>query len=204
MLRTIRECWDVIENWQGFRTDAFLKSLLSGISADDLIRLEDRLDCFLPTSFRQSLLIHEGETGETVGLFCCNSLLASDAILQMSQAFIRLLDEAPSWDLPIATYGCVRADYWHPKWIPFTNASGNPFYALDLYPAEGGAVGQVILVDDDSFSRSVVAESYLEWLSRYCDALDGGRIEQPTDDSILYIDGQGVLSLASRFSGGHD
>jgi cell wall assembly regulator SMI1 len=61
----------------------------------------------------------------------------------------------------------VRDDWWNPRWIPFTHDGGGNHLCLDLDPAEGGAVGQVISMWHDSGERAVQGHSFGEWFGRW-------------------------------------
>ena len=61
----------------------------------------------------------------------------------------------------------VKKRYSSPDWIPFATDGGGNSLAVDLDPAPGGTVGQVIVIGSDEDLRRVIAPSVLELL-RLC------------------------------------
>lgn len=57
----------------------------------------------------------------------------------------------------------VLKRYTHAAWIPFAQDGGGNAYALDLAPAEGGTVGQVIVIGPDEDFRRVLAPSLTQF-----------------------------------------
>ena len=68
--------------------------------------------------------------------------------------------------LPVAADAGVRAQAWHPGWLPLTHDGAGTLAALDLAPAEGGQAGQVILVDAEGGRRRRLGRDLADWLAR--------------------------------------
>lgn len=60
----------------------------------------------------------------------------------------------------------VYREYWRPGWLPISVDGGGNSYAVDLSPAPGGTVGQIILLGPDEDQRRVLAPSLLAWLKQ--------------------------------------
>jgi cell wall assembly regulator SMI1 len=58
----------------------------------------------------------------------------------------------------------VQKKWWIPEWVPVTYDGAGNHHVIDLAPAPGGTYGQVLSFWHDDDSRTVVAESFLEWL----------------------------------------
>lgn len=86
----------------------------------------------------------------------------------------------------------VRAAWVHPGWLPLTDDGGGNHVCVDLDPAPGGAVGQVIVVLADHPRRSVLAPSWTDFLEGLVDALEGGRLVATEDRGRFF----GVLRKA--------
>lgn len=53
----------------------------------------------------------------------------------------------------------VRRHWWNPKWIPFTRSEDHHF-CMDFDPAKGGKAGQVLMFDNGSPRRDLLAPSF--------------------------------------------
>ncbi len=58
----------------------------------------------------------------------------------------------------------VQKKWWIPEWVPVTYDGAGNHHVLDLAPANGGTYGQILSFWHDDDARTVVAESFLEWL----------------------------------------
>jgi|GEM_PF-1500313 len=56
----------------------------------------------------------------------------------------------------------LRAAGWHRLWVPFVDLAGGNYLAVDLAPAPGGSVGQIINVGRNQDYRFVLADSISE------------------------------------------
>lgn len=59
-------------------------------------------------------------------------------------------------------------------WIPIADDGNNNHCCLDLNPAAGGHVGQIIKVWNESHLRTVHSKSFREWLAVFADLLEVG------------------------------
>jgi cell wall assembly regulator SMI1 len=59
----------------------------------------------------------------------------------------------------------VLREYWHPGWLPIAVDGGGNHYGIDLSPAPGGRVGQVILFGPDEDERRVLAPDVISFLT---------------------------------------
>ncbi|MEH2143178.1 SMI1/KNR4 family protein [Nostoc sp.] len=63
-------------------------------------------------------------------------------------------------------------DWWSPLWIPLTYDGAGNHDCLDLAPAKGGKVGQIIQMWHDEGERELVASSFQNWLEEYATGLE--------------------------------
>lgn len=75
----------------------------------------------------------------------------------------------------ISVRGPVKPHIFSRHWIPFTTSEGAVHRYIDLDPAPGGKVGQVIQSYPEACSHEVLAESLAEYLGQYADRLEAGR-----------------------------
>ena len=59
-----------LENWLGQYFPEVLSDLNPGCSNQEISKLENRLNCRLPEDFKDFYRWHNGQKGDTTGLFC--------------------------------------------------------------------------------------------------------------------------------------
>jgi cell wall assembly regulator SMI1 len=146
-----------------------------GLSSDDLnppatdaeiATLAQQLGVTLPADYVQVLKQHNGQRGLADGLFDGQEFLSAQNVFAQWQVWKQLHDAGRFKALHSSPAAGVRDDWWNPRWIPFTHDGGGNHLCLDLDPAEGGAVGQVISMWHDSGERTVQGASFGEWFGR--------------------------------------
>lgn len=129
----------------------------------------------VPESWRVWWAIHDGE-GPV--LFDGWSWLPIDhgpeSVVSEHAAMLEVSRELSGHPPPL-TVGPVRARWGHPRWVPFATDYAGGFLCIDLAPAAGGTLGQVILVDDED--REVLFDGVLELLEEVRRRMDSG--EEP-------------------------
>ncbi len=103
------------------------------------------------------------------------------------QTMIELVDEQPVdafdfWrsqveDHIICVKGPVKPHNFSKSWIPLTTSNGDVYRYIDLDPAPGGEVGQIIEFYPEACSHQVLADSLGNYLAQYADKLESGRFE---------------------------
>ncbi len=159
---------NMLEVWR--KLEGVLVSTQEGASLDEMLlppasreevrNLEIELGVALPSEFKQSLIIHSG-TVFWVRLWDSVSLRAPDKILD---DWRRLLSSADNEDGDMSSSLGVNARQFDLKWIPIADQNGIPI-CLDLNPSPVGSLGQVILVDWEDGRVSLLAKSFLRWLT---------------------------------------
>jgi cell wall assembly regulator SMI1 len=71
--------------------------------------------------------------------------------------------------------GPIKKVWANPQWIPMTNGGGAAITCVDLDPAEGGVVGQVIDYHHETGPIRVQATSFRAFLARHADDLEAGK-----------------------------
>lgn len=139
--------------------------------AEAIADVEEMLGAKLPDDYRAFLAKHDGqrfvpvddESGTLSPLFAGFDILP----LQFAAGEYETIendwdDEGPG---DVVTHGPVRPFHRHPKWWPITCVFGaSQYHCIDLDPAPGGNVGQVIFIADDDSHRRVVAKSFAAFL----------------------------------------
>lgn len=83
-------------------------------------------------------------------------------------------------DLPLMDYDLEKINinnYANPKWIPFATGRNGDYLLFDADPAPKGKFGQIIELQNDSWSRDIVAESLEELIQNEINNLKTGNTE---------------------------
>jgi cell wall assembly regulator SMI1 len=130
----------------------------------EIATLQQQLGVSLPADYVQALKTHNGQRGLADGLFDGQEFLSAQNVVEQWRIWKGLHDAGRFKAMHSAPAPGVRDDWWNPRWIPFTHDGGGNHHCLDLDPAEGGAVGQVITLWHDAGERTVEGHSFGEWL----------------------------------------
>jgi cell wall assembly regulator SMI1 len=178
---------DVARTWLGLETWA--RTNLPGILAElngpaeprVVARLEATLGFALPADFRTSVGVHDGETGDGALLDSGGALLS-----------IRAIGECAEWErTALRKYADLEAELlrgpakgslyaWHR--VPIVDFNQDLTWFLDLDPAPGGAVGQVLRRDVEDGALEVVAPSFAQFFADYLHRLETGHARFPAHD----------------------
>lgn len=167
------------------RIEAFLQShaalaestkpfLNPGATEEEILSAESAVRVRFPEDFRASLKRHNGQARGEV-LLGMGALLSTREIAQQWTVWNEL-HEGGSFvdDFPSSPDSGVKANWWNPRWIPITHDGGGDHDCLDMDPAEGGTVGQIIEMWHDDDPRPLRAPSFLSWLTTAASSLEDG------------------------------
>lgn len=149
-------------------------------TGDQVAEVEQALARRLPEDYRRFVMAVGGQrfvpTGEEQGHL--TQFVQSIEILGLAHALGEWRTMCQEWGDegpgPIATVGPVKPLYKHGLWWPVTCILGSSqYHCLDLDPAGGGVVGQVIWIADDDEVRRVIAPSFAAFLGMIAEALAG-------------------------------
>lgn len=146
-----------------------------------LVELESIIGRALPEAFKRAYRIHNGQATDEVGLFDGTELLSATAIADQYRIWKELLDDGQFAELHSQSPAGIKTDWWSPGWIPITHNGGGDHSCLDLDPAAGGTVGQIISFWHDEPSRAILAPDFETWLTQYADALEAGELVSSED-----------------------
>jgi cell wall assembly regulator SMI1 len=149
-----------------------------GASAEALAVLEIAIGRRLPDAFRRAWSIHDGMRQRVF------TMLEFLSTRQIAGEWHQLRDyDGMGDDLDAEVEGPVKQMWTNVCWIPFVLIGGETrHFCLDLDPAPGGEVGQVIHATPKWDERRVVAPSVDAFLELIAHALREGRYE--IDDEI--------------------
>jgi ankyrin repeat protein/cell wall assembly regulator SMI1 len=176
---TIAESWKRIESWLREHNKSLKSSLQKGATAKQLTGLESKIGAKLPPDFKEAYVVHNGQKeggGELVsplnegdaGYF----LITITGIVAEWNNWKRLVDIGEFKDQQGSPDKGIRDAWWHPGWVPFASNGGGDLLCIDLAPAKGGAVGQVITMNHESAERELLAPSFAHWLAELAENLE--------------------------------
>lgn len=173
----MQEIWLRIEAWLRTNAPEHLDILASGASDVQISELEALLSIQLPEDIKSSYRIHNGQTSYDYGLINGCEFLSLERIKDEWQIWKGLLDSGTFQDEDGQDQGCepdlgVCNVWWSSKWIPLTYDGCGNHDCLDLAPAEGGNIGQIISMWHDAPERKILASSFRDWLQNYAEELE--------------------------------
>lgn len=178
--KSMQEIWVQIESWMRANAPKALDVLQPGASNAQITELEDFLSIQFPEDIKSSYRIHNGQSTYDYGLIDGRELLSLERIKDEWQVWKELLDSGTFQAEDGQDQGSEAAPgicnmWWSSKWIPLTYDGSGNHDCLDLNPAEGGTMGQIITMWHDAAERGIVAPSFRVWLKQYAEGLESGQ-----------------------------
>ena len=174
----LEKIWEEIESWDRHHRHPTLGLYLNSPASDDAVdELNAMLENRLPDDFLYSLRRHDGTAAWTTEFFE-GSLFNIKSILRTLHATRGvaqdLLDahtrNGAEESMTLSANGPVKNVFWSPHWIPIHMTDWSKT-CLDFDPAEGGDVGQIISVNWQGNTVTVIARNYMEFLLLCADQL---------------------------------
>ena len=176
----VSAAWDRIEQWLRENAPDTLEALGRGASVAALAAFEKKTGLKLPPAVAASFRRHDGGD-EGCGLFPAletdemayspMSLSRAASEWRSSSRFARSYPPEAEFDVDRG----IRAECWNAGWIPIATNGGGDYHCVDLSPAPGGKVGQVIEWRHETDERRLVAPSWEARLKELADGLESGR-----------------------------
>lgn len=178
---SVTELWRRIDTWLQTFAPQRSAELLPGVTPQELVEAETAMGLTLPADFKASYRIHNGAEGNSGLLMGYPDFYQLSYVYSFGQIFPDLLQDA-KWanrvpgfvsdparqSLPIQRVWC------HPQWVAFAGDGSGYHWCLDLAPAPGGTMGQVITYDHEDGPANLLFPSFEALLSAYADHLEAG------------------------------
>ena len=160
-------------------------SLQKPATEAQIAKCEEALGIAFPPALRASFRVHNGQKVGAESLFpddfadlgAAFSLLSVEDVINEWRVWKGLVDAGEFTKNKGQPDAGIRPDWWNPKWLPFASDGGGDSLCIDLAPAKGGAVGQVILHRHDGASRSKVAGDFPAFLQLFAEHLEAASAE---------------------------
>jgi cell wall assembly regulator SMI1/predicted DNA-binding WGR domain protein len=168
----VEASWKRIEAWLTKNAPALMAKMGKGASQESIVKAETVLGVEFPDAVRASYAVHDG-SGE-VSLFPSGDYLSLDEMLGQYKVWKELVEEGSWDDEESEPEGPIQKVHYHLKWIPLTHNGGGDHTLIDLAPAEGGKVGQLIDFSHEMGPECVAATGLAEYLAYLADGLEAG------------------------------
>lgn len=176
----MRLLWDRMENWLREHAPDVLTDLNPGAAETEISDLEEAIGFKLPSDLKESLHIHNGQSGDAQWLIAGWELLSTQRILEEWQVWKGLYDTKSFEDWEIEDQKGAKV-WWQPAWLPLTYDGSGNHHCIDLSPANGGNHGQMITMWHDSGERVILAESFTQWFEHLVRAMETNNAENVFD-----------------------
>lgn len=173
--------WQRIERWLATHAPDLLDDLNPGASEEELAQAEATLGVALPEDFKASYRLHNGGVSLFVGM--SESFFPLKRVLGEWSVYQDLKKHQSGWAEsepgfltdPGREHLPIQPVWWHPKLIPFAADGAGNNWCVDLDPAPGGHVGQVIDWDHEDGPTGVLFPSFQALFSQLTDDLEADK-----------------------------
>jgi cell wall assembly regulator SMI1 len=189
----LNESWGRVERWLASNAPRILGSLNPPASDGELAAAEAAVGQALPSGLRDLYRRHDGmSVDENLGslFFGMRFLTLSDAVADHAET------DGSAFSIGAADPGIVTGDTGAAIWVPFAAHGHRCRLCVDLSPAVGGTVGQVIFVDQDALGVAILVASSVErMLCSFAEDLESGKYFLHTE---ALKDGEQFLDCVSE------
>ena len=177
------ELWRRIDLWFETFAPAYANAFFPGVTEEDLVEAEAVLGVTLPPAFKASYRIHNGAQCDFVllGYPDFYQLSAGLSIWKDKQElFPKLFQQDAHWATKVPywveqqEHFPVQPVWWHSAWLDFAGNGAGDTWCIDLAPAIGGHIGQVLSWSHEVGVGGVLFPSFEALLSTYADQLEAG------------------------------
>ncbi|HEY9596671.1 MAG TPA: SMI1/KNR4 family protein [Cyanophyceae cyanobacterium] len=163
------ELWSALEEWLGQHLPEVLADFNPGCLSEEFTDLEHCLDCRLPEDVKAFYRRHDGQKGQTTGLFCGLPFLSTLDLYDQWSGWrdLALEDEEIITEIESESYPdrAIKPVYINLKWIPLAHDGSGNHLGVDLDPDTAGVVGQVINFGADETRKFVLADSLTDFMA---------------------------------------
>jgi cell wall assembly regulator SMI1 len=187
--------WERIHNWLAANAPQVLTSLKPGATDEEIDRAQAFFGVEFPEDFKLSYRVHNGQDEESYSLFPHLEFLSLESAIEISEKWQDCSDDNFRCDRENIFEG-IWNGWWNQNWIPFTMESNGACECVDLAPAAGGNVGQVIIVEWQEPTRGLIAPNFRVYLETFADALERGEYRFSEDGYGLVVVDVEILDRA--------
>jgi cell wall assembly regulator SMI1 len=168
------DAWEKVENWLRANCPRAYKNLGKPAKDAKIAQLEKKLSVKLPA---EAIDIYRRHDGQTMGPPIAGDwkFLSLKSVEIQWEIQKKLLDDGAFASATATAKGPVRPLWWNAKWIPVTFNGSGDLQCIDLDPADGGKIGQIVVYRHDHELRECIAESFVAWLDDLATDMESGK-----------------------------
>ena len=174
MAKPIEESWNLIEGWLDANAPRIRANLNPGAADSALDEVEASLGITMPADWRALYRAHDGmnDSDNLGSLFYGMQFMPLKRMLKEQS----LSSDGTSTKRPVksADGGINGLDLNNPKWIGLAHDFGDTQLRVDMDPADGGHLGQIIFTDQAYRVAILVAPSAADLLASFAEDLQKG------------------------------
>jgi cell wall assembly regulator SMI1/predicted DNA-binding WGR domain protein len=169
---SVAASWKRIDAWLQGNAPMLATKMNAGAKPGTIAEAERTLGVEFPDAVRASYAVHNGSG--IMSLFPSGDYLSLEDMLSQYKVWKELVDEG-LWDEEESEpEGPIQKVHYHLKWIPLTHNGGGDHTLIDLAPAKGGKVGQLIDFGHEGGPEGIAATGLSEYLAYIADGLEAG------------------------------
>jgi len=164
-----------IETWLERNCPKVHKGLQDPATDEQIREAQEALSVVFPPEMLEVYRCHDGQSGISAPLTGTWKLLRLATVVKQWQIQQQLMADESFASTPAIASGPVKPVWWNVRWIPVASNGSGDLQCVDLDPAEGGRVGQVVVCWHDREARECVAGHLIEWLDQLANDMEGGK-----------------------------
>ena len=173
----IRDAWRRIRSWyaRNVHEPPYPDFFEWGAPATtvDIDDLEAAITITIPDDMRATYELYNGTGRQWV--FDCGYLMSLSEVRDTWKMFKEPVDQGLFDNADADPLGPIKKRWWSPKWIPIVHNGGGDYHCLDVDPACGGTVGQLIGFEHETGPSHVLAKSLRAFLTSFAQDLENGK-----------------------------
>lgn len=181
----MKAIWDRIESWFKKQAPNVNIRLSPGAREEEIQGIENFISLRFPDDLRMSLKIHNGQHELATPMMGEWELYSLDGIKRRWTMLKELFDRGDFSDAEVFTNGPVLAEWWNLKWVPVAHNGAGDLRCVDMAPARGGKIGQIVSFWHVDEGREILAGSFGSWLESFADDLEKGLYEVVSEGLVL-------------------
>ncbi|WP_435018446.1 WGR domain-containing protein [Tundrisphaera sp. TA3] len=183
---SVESSWRRIDAWLKNNAPTLAAKMHPGATPEAIAEAERALALELPEAVRASYLIHDGSG--VMRLFPSGDYLSLEQMQGEVRMWKEILAETEFDEPDMEPVGPIQHVHFHPHWIPLTNSGGGDYTVIDLAPAEGGKVGQLVNFSHETGPENLAAAGLAAYLAYLADGLEGGAATIGEDTYLIWND----------------
>ncbi len=186
-MANISDSWDRIVAWLTSNASQVLTQHQDRVGDVELNELEKTIGCELPEDVKRFYKLVNGDNPNQASSGIFPSI---DDLDHMAYGPLAISQLQREWEIQKELLeggdfeGCepeevdsgIRNESWNTRWIPFAGNGGGDLYCIDMVPAEGGTVGQIISHNHETFDHKLLARSFGDYFENLAERLENGEL----------------------------